>query len=745
MLRRAFSIFIAVMLVGCQVQPLPDNNNNQGDQQQPDSPSTKPAATFTVSVNERTVSVDASGSTGSGGTLTYIWDFNGEAQASGVTSSHIFNSDGKKRISLVVMEGSVSSDKTIKTVTVQKTQTNVNHRPVAAFTISSDGLAVSANASASSDPDGDSLTYHWNINNGEAQRTGKILNYVFNSGGPKSISLIVKDATLSSTAVVKQVTLTAPQTNRAPVAEFNISVDGLTVDVNASGSTDADGDQLTYRWNFNGQATRTGKTAQFTFSSGGNKTIELVVNDGKVDSTTKTKTVTVMKPVVNTAPIASFTVVASDLKVTVDGSGSSDTDGDTLTYLWTFDGNSLPESTSASAEYTFNSEGTKTISLVVNDGSVNSAEATKMVQVTEPAPENDYSAELTAITAQINKSSLLCMGCHGTPPRAANAISFGSGSEADVKNGFITYLTKNPKNVDLVKGALTTGIVNGQQHQGGAPFSDDPLKTQWITLIDGIVMDMNGSSDNATVLISEDYEQQTVGQNPAGWGVNNKYIVVDNPDANQYSDYIRVVDDMAHTGNKSLYVNGNGLQNAMRYSFKKLELPNNKERVFVRYYMRSSEYIGNRAKNPDGGEPNHNHFMALENGQNDEIRIGEVKGALGVNEYGNDDIVPKDQYWWGKIQTKRIEANTWYCIETAFLNDGNTPVLKTWVDDELVTLIDERTDFKNYSQGGGAGAPEYWLNNKFGHVAFGWANYTTYDNELYFDDIVVSTERVGCM
>ena len=46
-----------------------------------------------------------------------------------------------------------------------------------------------------------------------------------------------------------------------------------------------------------------------------------------------------------------------------------------------------------------------------------------------------------------------------------------------------------------------------------------------------------------------------------------------------------------------------------------------------------------------------------------EIRFGEIKGVIGINEVPTDNIAPKmDQ--WGKGPV--LAANTWHCIEVAF-------------------------------------------------------------------------------
>lgn len=82
-------------------------------------------------------------------------------------------------------------------------------------------------------------------------------------------------------------------TNQKPVASFTNTVDGLKVTVDATASSDPDGDALTYAWNFGDGETGTGATAEHTYAAAGTYTVSLIVNDGKVSSDPKEVSVTV--------------------------------------------------------------------------------------------------------------------------------------------------------------------------------------------------------------------------------------------------------------------------------------------------------------------------------------------------------------------------------------------------------------------------------------------------------------------
>jgi microbial collagenase len=81
--------------------------------------------------------------------------------------------------------------------------------------------------------------------------------------------------------LVQAVCNVAPPSNQNPTAAFTATPAGsLGVNVDASASSDPDGDTLTYAWDFGDGATGNGKTASHTYAAAGNYPIKLTVNDG---------------------------------------------------------------------------------------------------------------------------------------------------------------------------------------------------------------------------------------------------------------------------------------------------------------------------------------------------------------------------------------------------------------------------------------------------------------------------------
>jgi hypothetical protein len=261
------------------------------------------------------------------------------------------------------------------------------------------GVTVTLDGSGSLDADRDSLTYAWTLTSKPAGSTATLSNSTspqptFNADvdGGYVASLIVNDGKVDSTPAT--VTVTAATANAAPVANAGSAqsvVTGATVTLGGSGSSDANNDPLTYAWTLTGKpagsaATLAGSTSltpSFVADLDGAYVVSLIVNDGKVDSAPATVTVTAATA--NAAPIAnagSAQSVVTGATVTLDGSGSSDANGDTLAYAWTL--TSKPASSTAtlssstSAKPTFNADldGSYVASLIVNDGKVDSTPAT---------------------------------------------------------------------------------------------------------------------------------------------------------------------------------------------------------------------------------------------------------------------------------------------------------------------------------------------------------------------------------
>lgn len=112
-----------------------------------------------------------------------------------------------------------------------------------------------------------------------------------------------------------------PAGNTAPTASFTHSTDGLSLSVNGSGSTDADGTISSHAWSFGDGGTAAGATATHAYAAPGAYDVTLTVSDD--DGATASRTVRVE------VTAGQETVVARDLfdRTVTSGWGSAPTGG----------------------------------------------------------------------------------------------------------------------------------------------------------------------------------------------------------------------------------------------------------------------------------------------------------------------------------------------------------------------------------------------------------------------------------
>jgi len=191
-------------------------------------------------------------------------------------------------------------------------------------------------------------------------------------------------------------------TNTAPVADAGadqtLTATGATTSVtlDGSGSSDADGDALTYSWS-NGA---TGATPTVALTKG-THVLSLTVSDGE-ESDTDEVTITV----VNTIPVAdagadqTIEAIGATTTVTLNGS-ATDADGDALTYFWS--NGAMDASTSVNLAV-----GTHTFTLTVTDeqGATDSDQVTVTVTDTT-APVISFNQETNSLWPPNHKMVLV--------------------------------------------------------------------------------------------------------------------------------------------------------------------------------------------------------------------------------------------------------------------------------------------------------------------------------------------------
>ncbi|MFD2565328.1 cellulase family glycosylhydrolase [Aquimarina rubra] len=160
-------------------------------------------------------------------------------------------------------------------------------------------LTVSFDASTSSDPDGDNLTFSWNFGDGTTA-TGESISHLFTDVGEYQVILTVSDGTLSDTETLT-ITVNDPDVN-TPVVIANISTDAnggvapTTINFDASGSTVSDGSALTYDWDFGDGSAGSGVTINHEFINAGIYNVVLTVSNTDGISDTASTTIVITEP-----------------------------------------------------------------------------------------------------------------------------------------------------------------------------------------------------------------------------------------------------------------------------------------------------------------------------------------------------------------------------------------------------------------------------------------------------------------
>jgi RHS repeat-associated protein len=367
-----------------------------------------PAQTVAIGT---TVQLDGTGSTDQTGTqLTYSWSFVSIPSGSMASLSDstlpkpTFVADvyGNYKVQLVVNDGYHNSSPSQVVISTQDSPPVANAGPNQ--TVPTNTLAQ-LNGSASTDVDGLPLTYSWSFKSVPTGSHAVLANptsvnstFTTDKKGSFVVQLVVNDGILNSapsTVTISDVN-SPPVANAGPSQSVNV---GATVQLNGSGSTDVDGDPLTYRWSFlsvpsGSAATLSNSTIvnpTFVADVPGNFVVQLIVNDGTVDS--KPSTVTIgnqdIPPVANAGPGQTVSLGAL---VTLDGTGSTDSDNKLLTYQWallnvpTGSTATLAQSTSPNPYFTADVAGNYVAQLIVNDGFLNSSPSTVTISTSHSVP-----------------------------------------------------------------------------------------------------------------------------------------------------------------------------------------------------------------------------------------------------------------------------------------------------------------------------------------------------------------------
>lgn len=263
------------------------------------------------------------------------------------------------------------------------------------------------------------LTYHWEAilvqegsNISLSHPTSVTPVFTTDKDGSYEIRLTVTSGEDSKTDTI---VITATTGNIAPDADAGSDQNvkkGSTVTLDGSGSIDPNGDKVNYRWSLENRpggsnaslSDATGIYPSFIADKDGGYDVKLIVDDTHLDS--KPDSVLITASSTNVRPVAKAGAdqnIKTGDTVTLDGSKSSDADGDKFDFRWNIKVKpptsmaKLSNPTTVKPTFTADLEGIYKVDLVVNDKSGDSTADTVNITVStaNSAPIADAGSDLT--------------------------------------------------------------------------------------------------------------------------------------------------------------------------------------------------------------------------------------------------------------------------------------------------------------------------------------------------------------
>ena len=208
---------------------------------------------------------------------------------------------------------------------------------------------VTLNGSGSADPKGGDLSYQWvqtagtsvTLSDDQAAQPDFVVPSVASTGETLTFKLTVTDEDgLVAEDTVSIFVLIPPVADAG--ADQSVK-EGVTVNLDGSGSSDSDGTIATYAWTqigtpsvtLTGADTATPSFTAPTVAANTTLTFQLEVTDNDGQSDTDTVQITVANKIAPVADAGADQTVNEGVTVNLDGSGSSDADGSIAAYAWT--------------------------------------------------------------------------------------------------------------------------------------------------------------------------------------------------------------------------------------------------------------------------------------------------------------------------------------------------------------------------------------------------------------------------
>ena len=337
---------------------------------------------------------------------------------------------------------------------------------------------ITFNGAGSYDPDGTITGYRWDLNNDGTYTgwlTSSIIIFSYASPGTYTITLQVKDnnnATDTDTATVT-ITTTPPSQNIPPTAEANGPYSGYInypVAFISSGSTiGSEGTNISYYWTFGDGAVSSQQNPTHTYTASGTYIVSFSVTIAygayalmALDNTTATITKLLPNQNLPVADAGGPYHGNTNVSIVFDGSGSYDSNGTIISYLWFFGDGITGTGISPSHMYTTAGRYTITLTVIDNNNITASNTTTATINVSKtPRLVLTVSASNIEVYEENNEKTItLTVYCYD------NSVNNISVEVLTVSNLTITQLSPNlnlkpGEHADLVVNVKTPEVREG--------------------------------------------------------------------------------------------------------------------------------------------------------------------------------------------------------------------------------------------------------------------------------------------
>jgi PKD repeat protein len=299
--------------------------------------------------------------------VSYDWNFGDGTTSKEINPIHTFTKEDSYLVSLTVTDDKGDDSMDTEWIVV------IKQTPPPTASIQSDKnvgvapLTVSFKAIAT----GTGLSYDWNFGDGT---TSKEINPIhkFTNADFYTVKLTVTDETGKQAFAQKEIVAQDIE-NKAPVSVLSVvgqktGIAPLTITFVGEGSYDADGQIVSYDWNFGDGTTSNEINPIHMFATPGMYLVSLTVTDDDEDDSMDTEWI--VSTINNTPPVAVISVAGEKTGiipfiVSFIGEGSYDADGQIVSYDWNFgDGTTSNE---INPTHIFTKEDSYLVSLTVTD------------------------------------------------------------------------------------------------------------------------------------------------------------------------------------------------------------------------------------------------------------------------------------------------------------------------------------------------------------------------------------------